>query len=95
MIGKRILGLRHEKDLTQQDVANGIGILRSTYAHYEIDRREPNNETLGKIAKFFDVSTDFLLGLTELRKSYVLKVKSDPVTHLPKPAGYWGNFKGG
>lgn len=72
MIGKKITKLRNKQGLTQQAVAEGIGVSRATYAHYEINRREPDNETLCKIAVFFDVSADYLLGLTDLPKPYTL-----------------------
>jgi transcriptional regulator with XRE-family HTH domain len=81
MIGRRITELRNEKGLTQQAVADGISISRATYAHYEINRREPDNETLSKIARFFSVSTDYLLGLTDLPKPYTLE-KNSPVYKL-------------
>lgn len=89
MIGKKMLKLRTEKDLTQQDVADGIGILRSTYAHYEIDRREPDNEMLCRIARYFDVSADYLLGLSELRKAYVIGVAAAPGAPVPKQSNYY------
>lgn len=76
MIGKKITELRHARGLTQQNVADGIGVSRATYAHYEIDRREPDNNTLIKIAGFFNVSTDYLLGLTNLPRPYELKADS-------------------
>lgn len=76
MIAKRLTELRHEKGLTQQEVAAGISVSRTTYAHYEIGRREPDIGTLSAIAKFFAVSTDYLLGLTDLRKPFALEAKS-------------------
>lgn len=76
MIAKRLTELRHDKGLTQQEVAVGIGVSRTTYAHYEIGRREPDIGTLTTIAKFFEVSTDYLLGLTDLRKPYTLEENS-------------------
>lgn len=81
MIGKRITELRNEKGLTQQAVAEGIGVSRATYAHYEINRREPDNETLSKIAQFFHVSTDYLLGLSDLPNPYAL-AKNSPLYQL-------------
>lgn len=72
MIGKRITALRQEKRLTQQAVAEGIGMACATYAHYETERHKPDNRTLCKLANFFDVSTDYLRGITDLRKPYVL-----------------------
>jgi len=81
VIGKRITELRNERGLTQQTVAEGIGVSRATYAHYEIDRREPDHKMLRKIANFFDVSTDYLLGLTDLPKPYLLSGNS-PLSKL-------------
>lgn len=52
------------KKLRQEDVAAKIGIARTTYAMYEQNKREPDNETLQKLADFFDVQIDYLLGRT-------------------------------
>lgn len=82
MIAQRLIELRHKKGITQQDVATNINISRTTYAHYEISRREPDNETLAKIANFFGVSTDYLLGLTDLPKPYVLNENSPLYTYV-------------
>jgi len=74
MISKKITALRQEKGLTQQAVAEAIGIASATYAHYESDQHKPDEFTLCKIAKFFNVSPDYLLGINDLRKPYVLSV---------------------
>lgn len=66
MLAERLRKLRKEKRLTQEDVANRIGVARTTYAMYEQERREPDSLTLQKIADFFEVSTDYLLGRTDL-----------------------------
>lgn len=62
MLGKRLVGLRKIKNLTQQQVADDLKISRGTYGHYEIGRREPDFDTLEKIADYFNVTTDYLLG---------------------------------
>ncbi|QDR80307.1 helix-turn-helix domain-containing protein [Sporomusa termitida] len=62
MLGERLKQLREKKKLTQQEMANLLGIARGTYAHYEINSREPDNATLGRLADFFGVTTDELLG---------------------------------
>lgn len=71
-IGKRIAQLRlnHQPRLTQEEFAKKIGISRAALSHYEKDRRDPDYETLQKIADFFDVSTDLLLGRDEKKSSY-------------------------
>ncbi|MCM3512032.1 MULTISPECIES: helix-turn-helix domain-containing protein [Carnobacterium] len=54
--------LRKEKKLTQEDMAGVLEIARTTYANYEQGTREPDNKTLNKLADYFQVSTDYLLG---------------------------------
>jgi len=67
MLNIRLRELRTEKKLTQADVAKFLKISHQAYNFYETGRREPDNETLQKIADFFDVSTDYLLGRTDER----------------------------
>jgi transcriptional regulator with XRE-family HTH domain len=61
MLGDRLKVLRASRKLTQEELAEKIGVTRGTYAHYEINKRQPDYDTLVKIAKFFDVSTDYLI----------------------------------
>ena len=61
MFNDKIRYLRKHQELTQAEVADGINILQSTYSNYEQGTREPNLETLKKLANFFDVSIDYLL----------------------------------
>lgn len=57
--------LRTSSRLTQNEMAEKLGISRSTIGMYETGAREPDFETLEKIADYFNVDTDFLLGRTE------------------------------
>ena len=57
----RLRYLREKEALTQTDVAHALHIGQSTYNRYERGIREPDHETLKKIADFFHVSLDFLL----------------------------------
>ena len=57
----RLRGLRSAKGVSQQIVANYLGITRQAYSNYENGNRDPDNETLLKLAEYFDVSTDYLL----------------------------------
>ncbi|MCL2861563.1 MAG: helix-turn-helix transcriptional regulator [Firmicutes bacterium] len=61
----RIRELREEKGLTQGQLAKAIGVHRATIGHYEIGYTEPDIKTIKKLCKFFDVTSDYLLGLTE------------------------------
>lgn len=68
ILAKRLRGLREEKGLTQKDLAQTLGLnSKSTITNYEQNTRDPDYETLIKIAKFFEVSIDYLLGLTDKR----------------------------
>lgn len=62
MLSEKLAELRIEKGLTQYELANLLNIPRSTYAQYELGRRQPDYETLEKIAVFYDCSFDYLLG---------------------------------
>ncbi|MBG9586958.1 hypothetical protein ABE26_07435 [Cytobacillus firmus] len=64
-IGKQISELRKKHKLTQQELAKRIGISRAALSHYEKDRREPDSDTIIKLASFFDVSTDAIYGFTQ------------------------------
>lgn len=61
-IGNRIFALREERGLTQKDLSGEIGISRAALSHYENNRRKPDYETLHKIADYFGVQVDYLMG---------------------------------
>lgn len=61
-LGERIKQLRKEKGMTQEELAKTLGVIRGTLSVWEIDKAEPDNKTLGKIADYFDVTIDYLLG---------------------------------
>lgn len=63
-LGKNLKELRLERGLTQKEVADALKINSVTYLHYEKDQREPPLTLLADMAVFFEVSVDYLLGLT-------------------------------
>lgn len=67
MFSNRLISLRKEKGMTQTDLANVIHVKRSTVSGYETEGKEPNLETVCALAKFFGVTTDYLLGLSNHR----------------------------
>ncbi|MCL6600286.1 MAG: helix-turn-helix domain-containing protein [Alicyclobacillus macrosporangiidus] len=77
-IGDRLSSLRNKTKWTQEDVAKRLGIARTTYAMYEQGRREPDAETLSKLAELYDVTVDYLLGRTSDPKGTA--VDPDPVS---------------
>lgn len=54
--------LRLERKINQNEIAQYLGVSYQCYAHYETGRRQPDPETLIKLANYFNVSTDYLLG---------------------------------
>jgi transcriptional regulator with XRE-family HTH domain len=69
MIGNRIKLLREELGLKQDELAKALNISPSSIGMYETNKREPNNEITIKLADFFGVSTDYLLGKSDIRKT--------------------------
>ncbi|WP_242258311.1 helix-turn-helix domain-containing protein [Streptococcus thoraltensis] len=67
MFRERLKKLRLEAGLTQKEIAEQFGIKQPTYAQWESGRTKPKGETLEKFASFFNVSTDYLLGNSEIR----------------------------
>ncbi|RIJ63118.1 helix-turn-helix domain-containing protein [Rummeliibacillus sp. POC4] len=66
MFAQRLKSLRKNKKLTQSDMANMLGITRQGYAKYENDESEPDLATIDKLAEFFNVTTDYLLGRSDI-----------------------------
>ena len=62
MFGKRIVELRKKRGLTQAELAKSIGISRSALSLYEIEKREPDIDTLGKLSALFKVPVGYILG---------------------------------
>ena len=58
-IGQQLRTLRKRQKMTQQDVADRVGITRDTLSNYEIDRRTPDLKTLRKLAECYGVSLDY------------------------------------
>jgi len=66
--GKRLKELREGKGITQEELAEHLGVGRPTIAGYETKGKQPDFEKLSKIADFFNCSIDYLLGRTNERK---------------------------
>src|SRR5690554_1156572 len=77
MLAKRLAALRKLNKKTQDDMAKLLGITRPAYTAYEAGRRNPDYETLQKIADYFNVSIDYLLGRTDHPKGIVLQGKTE------------------
>ena len=74
MLGDRLKKLRGD-GRTQEDVAKAVGVSRAAYSHFENNRNEPDNDTLKKLAQYYDVSIDYLLGKSDKPHYYSLTEK--------------------
>jgi len=85
----RIRDLREDRDLRQIDVANGTGIDQKTLSNYETGKTNPDSFAIIALARFFDVTTDYLLGESELN----IKNKTDIIKHIEKIENEIENIK--
>ena len=69
MIGERLLALRRDADLTQDDLARILSINKHSISSYERNKSEPPDAIKIAIAQYFNVSVDYLLGLSDLPAS--------------------------
>ncbi|SNS03229.1 Helix-turn-helix [Anaerovirgula multivorans] len=70
LFAQRLKEIRVSQKITQKAVAEFLNIKETSYQHYEYGKREPNYETLFKLCHYFNVSADYLLGLSD-----------DPIIH--------------
>jgi transcriptional regulator with XRE-family HTH domain len=67
---EKLKRIRIEKNVTQDMLSKALGLNRSTISSYESDRNQPDLDTLVKIAKYFNVSTDYLLDISDIKVDY-------------------------
>ena len=87
MIGKALKVLREERGLSQVELAKQLDISASAIGMYEVNSREPSDDIKTKIAEYFDVSIDYLLGVSDVRNPNSAK-------HEDKEfAAFWEEYK--
>lgn len=72
IFSERLKELREKKSVTQQDLADYLGVGRPTVAGYETKDKQPDYDKLKQIAEYFKVSVDYLLGITDICDPYYL-----------------------
>ena len=87
----RIRELRKEKGITQIELAKLLNVSDRSVGFYETGERDPDTDTLKKLASYFDVSIDYLLGHSDIRNPKELKTEAKAfhsldVTGLPEEA---------
>ena len=68
----RLKEIRQEKNLSQTDIAKALGVTRQAISLYEKGDREPKLETWQKLADFFNVPVDYLLGISKDRSTLTI-----------------------
>lgn len=65
ILSNRLRMLRKQKKLSQQEIAEMIGVTRQAYSHYELGRRNPDYKQLVTLCDFYGVSLEYLLGRSD------------------------------
>lgn len=68
---ERLRTIRKSKNLYQKDIAEYLGINRTTYVKYETGASEPDLHTVSKLADYFGVTVDYLLGREEPKEELI------------------------
>lgn len=83
MIGERLLDLRKDAGLTQDELAAILKINKHSISSYEREKSEPPDVIKIAVAEYFDVSVDYLLGVTDNTRSFRKNTK-----YLELPCGF-------
>jgi len=67
--GKRLRELRKAKNLSQEDIADALGVAPGTISRYESERMVPTEEVIYRACKYFKVSADYILGLSDIKRA--------------------------
>lgn len=66
----RLKDLREDADINQKEIAGLLHIKQNTYSQYENEQRQIPISMLITLARFYGVSVDYILGLTDVKKPY-------------------------
>lgn len=70
MVYRRIRDLREDHDLTQKEMARALSCSQQVYSNYELGQRDIPTDILIKLSNFYNVSTDYILGISDDPKKY-------------------------
>ncbi len=76
MFGDRLKELRKERNVTQEELGKICGVAKNTVSYWENNTSQPSYEILEKIAKYFNVSPNYLLGFNQDDLDKIAKLKS-------------------
>ena len=69
----RLKDLREDSDITQKELAKYLHIKQNTYSQYENGQRQIPLDLLITLARYYDTSTDYILGITDIKTAYPRK----------------------
>lgn len=82
MLGERICALRKERGWSQVELAKKLNVAKQTVSNWENENIQPSIEMLVRLAKIFDVSTDYLLGLDAIPHLNTDGLPANVIAHL-------------
>lgn len=74
---RRIRDLREDHDMTQAQVAKHLNLSQRGYSHLETGNNDISSENLIKLAKLYNVTTDYILGISDVSTPYSVTKKDD------------------
>lgn len=74
----RLRELREDRDITQRTLADYLHVRQNTYSQYETGQRQLPLDALIRLAQFFNTSTDYILGLTDVVQPYPRPDRPNP-----------------
>lgn len=69
-LATRLIELKEKNNVLQKDIAKSVGLSLRSYQRYEYGERNPTSDILIKLADYFDVSLDYLVGRTDNPNSH-------------------------
>ncbi|MBQ3086020.1 MAG: helix-turn-helix transcriptional regulator [Clostridia bacterium] len=82
MLNERIKSLRLNRSMSQVELADRLGVTKQSVSNWENDNIQPSIEMLVKIAKVFNVSTDYLLSLDDRKYIEVTGLSDQTIAHI-------------
>ncbi len=82
MLGQVIRQLRQERGIKQEELGCAVGVTKQSVSNWENENIMPSIDLLVRLADYFGVSTDFLLGRTERRTLDAVGLNEQQITHL-------------
>lgn len=82
MLGQRICELRTALGWSQVELAKRLGVAKQTVSNWENENIQPSIEMLVRLAKLFNVTTDFLLGLEDIPRLNIEGLPNHVVMHI-------------